>query len=183
RIWALGEPLARFVPHSVVVADADFAPLFSDLGPSRGRLLLARAVTLAEEPPEGTARPLSVPAALAIAEDPPAAGGAALSVTDYRADRITLDVTAPRPGFVVLSDSFHPRWTARVDGRPAPVLRADHLLKAVPLPAGRHTLDLRFDPGLLVPALALFTALGVAGLIGAAVAGLRGLLEPLISRG
>jgi hypothetical protein len=183
RIWALGEPLVRFVPDSVVVADADFAHLFRDLGPSRGRLLLARAVTLAEEPPKGTARPLSVPAALAITEDLPAAGGAALNVTDYRADRITLDVTAPRPGFVVLSDGFHPRWTARVDGRPAPVLRADHLLKAVPLPPGRHTLDLRFDPGLLVPALALFTALGVAGLVGAAVAGLTGLLEPLISRG
>ena len=34
---------------------------------------------------------------------------------------------------------------AYVDGQPAPVYLTDHLLRSVPLPAGDHTVELRYE--------------------------------------
>ncbi|HTY13490.1 MAG TPA: YfhO family protein [Candidatus Omnitrophota bacterium] len=59
-----------------------------------------------------------------------------------------------------LSDAFYPGWKAYVDGREAPLLRANFMFRAVPLPPGPHRVDFKYDPrsfklGLLV---SLFTA-------------------------
>jgi hypothetical protein len=42
-------------------------------------------------------------------------------------------------------ESWHPRWTATVDGAGAAVRRITPVYMAVDVPAGRHTLALRFD--------------------------------------
>ncbi|MCC6957387.1 MAG: YfhO family protein, partial [Anaerolineales bacterium] len=41
---------------------------------------------------------------------------------------------------------WYPGWTARLDGAPAPLARANYLFQAVPVPAGQHTLELRYRP-------------------------------------
>ncbi len=90
-------------------------------------------------------------------------------VTDYEADRIGLKTTTEARGLLVLSEPYYPAWKAYVDGEPAPVYVADHALRAVPVPAGEHTVELRYESwslriGLavsLVSFLAL-TALAVA---------------------
>ncbi len=56
-------------------------------------------------------------------------------------------------GYLVMRDSFTPSWHATVDGRPAPVLRANGRHRGVPVPAGRHEVRLRYEPPLLVPGL------------------------------
>ena len=62
-------------------------------------------------------------------------------------DRQALEVDAPGDGILVLSEIWHPYWSARVDGRPADVLQVDVALRGVPVPAGRHTVELEFrDP-------------------------------------
>lgn len=47
----------------------------------------------------------------------------------------------------VLSEIYYPHgWTATLDdGSTLPVLRADYLLRAIPIPAGKHALTLSFD--------------------------------------
>ncbi|HET7343700.1 MAG TPA: YfhO family protein, partial [Methylomirabilota bacterium] len=74
------------------------------------------------------------------------------------------------PAVLVLTDTWFPGWRARVDGRPATLWRADHAFRAVAVPAGRHEVELRYQPrsvliGALVSALAaaLTLALLVAG--------------------
>lgn len=53
------------------------------------------------------------------------------------------------PGWLVFSEVWHPGWRATVDGAPAPVLRADVALIAVPVPPGAHRVSLAFrDPWL-----------------------------------
>ena len=72
---------------------------------------------------------------------------------------------------LVVSDSYYPGWRAAVDGRPAPLLRTNVLLRGVPVPAGRHQVRLWFDPlsvrlGFALSALALVAngaALGSTG--------------------
>jgi uncharacterized membrane protein YfhO len=47
-----------------------------------------------------------------------------------------------------VSENFHPAWHATVDGQPARVIRAQHALIAVPLPAGARSIELVFSaPG------------------------------------
>ncbi len=51
-------------------------------------------------------------------------------------------VTAPRDGLLVIVDPFYPGWTATLDGRPVPILRANFAFQGVPVTAGRHELRL-----------------------------------------
>jgi hypothetical protein len=59
-----------------------------------------------------------------------------------QADALRATVVAPRDGLAVILDPFYPGWTATLDGRPVPVLRADYAFQAVEVPAGRHELAL-----------------------------------------
>ncbi len=92
----------------------------------------------------------------ATAATPRAAGTAHLD--SYANTRIMVDADAPQGGYVVLTDVWHPWWTATVDGAPAEILRADVLFRAVEIPPGRHKVEFVFRPfsGLLKQARALF---------------------------
>ena len=59
-------------------------------------------------------------------------------------DSLSATVVAPRDGLAVILDPFYPGWTARLDGKPVPILRADHAFQAVAVPAGRHELALLY---------------------------------------
>ena len=48
-------------------------------------------------------------------------------------------VDAPRGGFLRVSGRYDRGWSARVDGRPVAVLRADGIFRGVVVPPGRHT--------------------------------------------
>jgi len=66
-------------------------------------------------------------------------------------DAVTLSVSTPRPALLVLADLNLPGWRVAVDGRPAELLRADHLLRAVALDAGDHEVRFAYrDPAVLV---------------------------------
>jgi hypothetical protein len=93
------------------------------------------------------------------------------TITRYEPDLIRLDVRTGAPGLVVLSEVYYPGWRAYVDEKPATLYVADHVLRAVAVPAGSHTIELRYeDPalrgGLMVTvatALAFAVAFGTAG--------------------
>jgi hypothetical protein len=68
-----------------------------------------------------------------------------LRITPH-ASHLTYRVTIPTPALLILSETHYPGWQAAVDGQPAPLLRADYVLRAVPFPAGEHTVELTFRP-------------------------------------
>ena len=49
-------------------------------------------------------------------------------------------------GYVVLNDVWHPWWTATVDGKPADILTANVLFRAVEVTPGRHQVRFEFKP-------------------------------------
>ncbi len=80
-------------------------------------------------------------------------------------ERLTVDVTAPSDGFVVINEARYPGWEASVDGRPVAIRRANSLVMAVPLSAGVHRIALAFrpwEPRVAEPAAGLFLVLVAA---------------------
>jgi hypothetical protein len=79
---------------------------------------------------------------------------------------VIVRINAPRPGYLVLADPYYGGWQATVDGRPAPLLRADWIFRAVPVGPGSHEVAFRFRPRSLlaaagISALAWLAALAV----------------------
>ncbi len=130
------EPIRLFhVPHTlprsyavsgVRVADdraADDLLLAPDLDPAREVIL-----------PQGRAQP-------------PTPGFSGESrILEMAADRVRLEARLSAPGYVVLVDAYDPGWRVEIDGRPAPLLRANLGFRAVPTPAGTHLIEMRYRP-------------------------------------
>jgi hypothetical protein len=76
---------------------------------------------------------------------PEPADSASVRETRRRMDEVAFEAELARPGVLVVSEVFYPDWKATVDGAPAEVLRANHVLRALALPAGRHEVVFRYD--------------------------------------
>ncbi|MGH3144601.1 MAG: YfhO family protein, partial [Rubrobacter sp.] len=79
---------------------------------------------------------------LANSDDPSADRA---SVTEYGPDEILLNTTTDASSLLMLSEVYYPAWNAYIDGERVPLYRADHLLRAIPIPAGEHTVELRYE--------------------------------------
>ena len=72
-------------------------------------------------------------------------GSGTLHLTAYEANALTFEAETDG-GLAVFSDIYYPGWQCTIDGEPAEILRANYVLRAVVLPAGKHTVQFRFDP-------------------------------------
>jgi MYXO-CTERM domain-containing protein len=138
-------PLARMVYDADTVTDPAqrLAMLRS------GYPLLERAIV--ERPVAGLRRP---------------AAPASVRIDRRDQTRVRVSVRTGGDGLLVLADPWYPLWRVEVDGRPAELLRVDHALRGVRVPAGDHQVvftyqDRAFQAGLTVSAVALA---GLAGL-------------------
>ena len=99
----------------------------------------------------------------------------------YEADRLAIRTSTTAPGLLVLSEVYYPSWKAHVDGHPTHLYVADGALRAVAVPPGEHTVELRFESdalavGVLISciALLLLALLGLAVLARRCARGLSG---------
>jgi hypothetical protein len=91
-------------------------------------------------------------------------------VVSYAPEHVSLEAEAPVPAVLVLSDTFDPRWRAWDNGQPAPIVRADHALRAVFLAPGRHRVEFRYrQPRVFVGLGITVATLAVLGAAGAVV--------------
>ena len=74
-----------------------------------------------------------------------AATGAA-RLAGYHDERVSVRARAPRPSLLVLGDTQFPGWKATVNGREAPIERVDYVFRGVQVPAGRSTVEFRYEP-------------------------------------
>lgn len=73
----------------------------------------------------------------------------------YTPQKIVAEVEAPASGYLLINDQYDPDWRVRVNGAPVPLLRADYLFRAVPLPAGKTEVTLSYRPRYRVAGLNL----------------------------
>ena len=91
---------------------------------------------------------LSETASFSIPEsDVPSDNISDVSLIHYHPDGSTYEVTSAHDGVFVLSEVWYPEgWKATVDGIDVPLVRANYILRALPIAAGRHTIELSFEP-------------------------------------
>ena len=82
------------------------------------------------------------------------------TIETYAATRLSARCVADRPAVAVFVEQQLDGWSATVDGGPAPLLTANTLMRAVPVPPGAHLVALTFTP----PGLLAGLALSLAGL-------------------
>jgi hypothetical protein len=76
---------------------------------------------------------------------PPAEGyPAEPDVRSGTGDELVVDVRAQGAGYLVVADALQRDWVAEVDGLPGELVPADHALVAIHVPAGEHTVELRY---------------------------------------
>jgi hypothetical protein len=133
-----GERL-RYVPCQWVVSGAEEA---------RQRMLSGEidfgTQVVIEAPEQETTRGLSCTgpprAALNTAQN------LTLTYQDGDPNHIKVDLQTPGAGWLVLSDVWYPGWRAWVDGRPAPILRANYLFRAVKVEPGARQVIFAYQP-------------------------------------
>lgn len=72
------------------------------------------------------------------------------------ANRVVVATSSRTPAFLVLSDRYSPRWSVRVDGKPAEMMRVNYAFRGVKLAAGRHTVEFKYFP------LLFFAGIGIS---------------------
>jgi hypothetical protein len=94
--------------------------------------------------------------------DPPAT---TLQPTHVGPGRWSVGVSGAEPSLVVVAEAYFPGWKATVDGRPAPVLRADGAFVGVAVGPGDHTVELVYSGPAAATAGRLVTAATLAVLV------------------
>jgi hypothetical protein len=76
----------------------------------------------------------------------PEIGDDNITIEEYQPEKIDIEVRSTMDGLLIISNVFYPGWSAYVDGKPSPIVRADHALQGIVLPAGTHRVQLVYAP-------------------------------------
>ena len=91
---------------------------------------------------------------------------AKVTLTEYDANRLAYEVNSQKGGIVVFSEIYYPGWTCTVDGQDTQIARANYVLRAIRIPAGKHTVVMTFDPQTVhVTETIAYTALAILALL------------------
>ena len=70
-----------------------------------------------------------------------------IRLTSYAPNRLTYETNNAQDGIAVFSEIYYqPGWQVTIDGQPADIARANYILRSMNVPAGTHTIEMRFDP-------------------------------------
>ncbi len=95
-----------------------------------------------------------------------------LELKSYEPNHLTFSSVSATPQLAVFSEIYYPHgWKMLIDGSEVPYIKANYLLRAVHVPAGKHTVEMIFAPKVIetgktvsLIAFALFILLSLAGL-------------------
>jgi hypothetical protein len=75
--------------------------------------------------------------------------------------QVVLTLRLQRPGIVILAETYDPGWRLAIDGEPAPIFRANLLMRAAAVASGSHTLVYTYQPS----SVRVGAALSLSGLL------------------
>lgn len=87
---------------------------------------------------------------------------ATVVLTSYKPNELIYEVGSQKGGTVVFSEIYYPGWRSYVDGEEVAHGRANYILRAMNVPAGKHEVKFVFDPqSLHITEAIAFGALGL----------------------
>ncbi len=128
RVWLNADAFPR---AWLVGAVREAEPGAHDANARETARLDLRATALVEEPTEDMRE---------------AAGAGEAVVEEIRQNGLTLHVDAARAGVLVVANQWYPGWKASVDGEETELRPANGGMQALYVPAGRHRVELVYDP-------------------------------------
>lgn len=134
-------PRVYVVPHAVVIPEENdtlYALVAEDFDP-RTTVILTAPLPPAAPGPDTASATVTARAAFA----------------SYAPEDVRVRVESPTPGYLVMTDAWYPGWRATVNGAPAPIARANVLLRAVAIPAGPSEVVFAFRPRLQYVGIAI----------------------------
>lgn len=113
----------------------------------------------------------------------PNAPAVAATVTWLRSsyNSLSLEVTSAEPGLLVLPEWDFPGWRATVNGVSTPILQANGYLRALVVPRGTSSVEMRYRPNSFLAGAAI-SIMSQAGLLAWYIVGRRGGLARRASR-
>jgi hypothetical protein len=73
--------------------------------------------------------------------------GESIKLTEYRPNRLIYESNADTEKLAVFSEIYYPKgWHISIDGQKADMIRANYILRAMLIPAGKHTIEFYFYP-------------------------------------
>ncbi len=71
---------------------------------------------------------------------------ATITQLSYEPNHLVFKSNSNADGIAVFSEVYYPDWEITIDGNPVKLARANYILRALAIPAGEHTIEMRFDP-------------------------------------
>lgn len=89
---------------------------------------------------------------------------ATITVDTYKPNYIKYTSNNTNEGIVVFSEVYYPKgWHVYIDGKNTEHFSADYVLRALQIPAGKHTIEFKFEPEVVKTGsmIALFSCIGM----------------------
>ena len=97
---------------------------------------------------------------------------ASIRLTNYaNPGNLFYESESTEDGLAVFSEVYYKTWKAFIDGKEVPVVRANYILRAIEVPAGKHIIEFRCEDDLLLDTqivstiMSIFIVLTIIGLI------------------
>jgi hypothetical protein len=72
---------------------------------------------------------------------------ATVDLLEHKPPYMKYETQSSSKGVVVFSEIYYEKgWHAFIDGSEVPILQADYVLRALEVPAGKHTIEFKFEP-------------------------------------
>ncbi|WP_136668219.1 YfhO family protein [Flavobacterium sp. H122] len=91
---------------------------------------------------------------------------------NYQPNEMSYESINPKNGFAVFSEMHYSKgWNAYIDGKLTPHYRVDYVLRGLPIPAGKHTIEFKFEPQVVKTGgmISLVSFVLMLGLIGGGI--------------
>ncbi len=89
---------------------------------------------------------------------------ASIKLNLYKPNHIEYTSINNNDGFAVFSENYYKDgWKATIDGKETPISRVDYVLRGLPIPKGKHTIEFKFEPQVVKTGstIALFSSIGM----------------------
>jgi hypothetical protein len=97
---------------------------------------------------------------------------ATIQLSTYKPNHLKYTSNNSNEGFAVFSEMYYQNgWIAMIDGKEVPIYRVNYVLRGLKVPAGKHTIEFKFEPEVVKTGstIALISSIGMLLLIGAGV--------------